>query len=184
MPPLLFWNLISPGCILLHFLKDPLLKKYSCCWMETDTFIRFSGVWSIINSKIWIIKDKLKIKWGKPSSKYFTKCYKIWEVTWEMIRKFKVFLSNFGIFSIAKVDFIIQLLDIFNIKKAALPSFCWIVLTNFWISTTKIKQINPASTGYFYPTFGYLQTNSRFFAIPRVLLDFLTNLWISKAKIK
>ena len=74
---------------------NSLLQKSSCCWIETDTFIRFSGVWWIINSNIWIIKNKLKIKWGKPSFKCFTKCYKISEETWEMIWKFRGFLSNF-----------------------------------------------------------------------------------------
>ena len=126
-----------------------------------DTIIRFSGVWWIINSKIWIIKDKLKIKWGKPSSKYFTKCYKIWEVTWEMIRKFKVFLSNFwdlqyrksrfyyitfgylqhkeGCFTQLLLDCFNQLLDIYNQNKANYPSFYWIFLSNLWISTDKFK---------------------------------------------
>ena len=98
-----------------------------------------------------------------------------------MIRKFRVFYPTFGIFNIAKVNCIIQLLDTFSIKKAALPSLCWIVLTNFWISSTKIKQINPASTGFFIqPLDIYRQIQISCFFCWNTLSIF----WISTSRIK
>ena len=100
----------------------------------------------------------------------------------------------------------IQPLDIYSQNEAIHPGFYWILLSNLWISTAKMKQITQASTGFCYPTFWYLKTNSRFFALHRLLLDFLiqplgiysenkanypglywiisSNLWISTDKFK
>ena len=70
------------------------------------------------------------------------------------------------------LEYFNQLLDIYSHNKATQPGFFWIFLSNLWISTAKIKQISHASTGYFYPTFGYLKTNSRFLGLHRLLLDY------------
>ena len=38
-----------------------------------DSFIRLSGMWWILNSKIWIIEANLSIKLGKTKSQMFHK---------------------------------------------------------------------------------------------------------------
>ena len=55
-------NIYYIYCMHATITRSSLLKKYSCCWIETDTFIRLSGIWWIIHSNIWIIKNKLKIR--------------------------------------------------------------------------------------------------------------------------
>ena len=99
------------------------------------------------HSNSWIIQANLSIKLGKTRVKCFTKCQ-------NQYPKSKLQIYNLWI---SQPKYGRLLLDF---------------LSNLWISTAKLKQITQISTGFSYPTFGYLQTNSRFLALHRLLMDF------------